>query len=188
MYYILCCFWFLLIAISWYVFHLSTKHAKVHGAYCLGIFQNGKDPTTLLGGIINAWFLHILVTNTAAILSWKHILLTVNSNLHKGNASRLYLVCYYCNKKGDRYSFPFFFFSVKGPFISYYFIWMAMIRNTLGKDFMKIVWVAIHHQSACRVVDTCHMKYKKKGPKRYHQKPYFLFIFISFITEGIPAL
>lgn len=26
------------------------KHSKVHGAYCLGIFQNGKDPTTLLGG------------------------------------------------------------------------------------------------------------------------------------------
>jgi len=24
----------------------------VHGAYCLGIFQNGKDPTTLLGGIV----------------------------------------------------------------------------------------------------------------------------------------
>ncbi|KAG5535552.1 hypothetical protein RHGRI_023349 [Rhododendron griersonianum] len=28
------------------------RHSKVHGAYCLGIFQNGKDPTTLLGGII----------------------------------------------------------------------------------------------------------------------------------------
>ncbi|XXG56973.1 hypothetical protein AAC387_Pa03g4256 [Persea americana] len=28
------------------------RHAKVHGAYCLGIFQNGKDPTTLLGGIV----------------------------------------------------------------------------------------------------------------------------------------
>lgn len=28
------------------------RHAKVPGAYCLGIFQNGKDPTTLLGGII----------------------------------------------------------------------------------------------------------------------------------------
>ena len=26
------------------------KHSKVRGAYCLGIFQNGKDPTTLLGG------------------------------------------------------------------------------------------------------------------------------------------
>ncbi|XP_023754331.1 aspartic proteinase 36 [Lactuca sativa] len=28
------------------------RHSKVHGAYCLGIFQNGKDPTTMLGGII----------------------------------------------------------------------------------------------------------------------------------------
>lgn len=28
------------------------RHSKVHGGYCLGIFQNGKDPTTLLGGII----------------------------------------------------------------------------------------------------------------------------------------
>ncbi|KAH9315061.1 hypothetical protein KI387_023688, partial [Taxus chinensis] len=28
------------------------QHSKVHGAYCLGIFQNGKDPTTLLGGIL----------------------------------------------------------------------------------------------------------------------------------------
>ena len=27
-------------------------HSKVHGAYCLGIFQNGKDPTTLVGGIV----------------------------------------------------------------------------------------------------------------------------------------
>ncbi|XP_049401187.1 aspartic proteinase 36-like isoform X2 [Solanum stenotomum] len=28
------------------------RHSKVRGAYCLGIFQNGKDATTLLGGII----------------------------------------------------------------------------------------------------------------------------------------
>ncbi|KAF6142398.1 hypothetical protein GIB67_033825 [Kingdonia uniflora] len=28
------------------------RHSKVIGAYCLGIFQNGKDPTTLLGGIV----------------------------------------------------------------------------------------------------------------------------------------
>ncbi|XP_006844329.2 aspartic proteinase-like protein 2 [Amborella trichopoda] len=28
------------------------RHSKVRGAYCLGVFQNGKDPTTLLGGII----------------------------------------------------------------------------------------------------------------------------------------
>ncbi|XP_038715791.1 aspartic proteinase 39 isoform X1 [Tripterygium wilfordii] len=28
------------------------RHTKVSGGYCLGIFQNGKDPTTLLGGIV----------------------------------------------------------------------------------------------------------------------------------------
>uniref|UniRef100_A0A7N0ZQQ0 Peptidase A1 domain-containing protein n=1 Tax=Kalanchoe fedtschenkoi TaxID=63787 RepID=A0A7N0ZQQ0_KALFE len=28
------------------------RHSKVRGAYCLGIFQNGKDPTTLLGAIV----------------------------------------------------------------------------------------------------------------------------------------
>ncbi|XP_076950943.1 aspartic proteinase 36-like isoform X1 [Bidens hawaiensis] len=28
------------------------RHARVSGAYCLGVFQNGNDPTTLLGGII----------------------------------------------------------------------------------------------------------------------------------------
>ncbi|KAK9061889.1 hypothetical protein SSX86_019073 [Deinandra increscens subsp. villosa] len=28
------------------------RHSRVRGAYCLGVFQNGKDPTTLLGGII----------------------------------------------------------------------------------------------------------------------------------------
>lgn len=28
------------------------KHSKVRGAYCLGVFQNGKDLTTLLGGIL----------------------------------------------------------------------------------------------------------------------------------------
>ncbi|KAJ9158968.1 hypothetical protein P3X46_024505 [Hevea brasiliensis] len=28
------------------------RHSKVRGAYCLGIFQNGHDPTTLLGGIL----------------------------------------------------------------------------------------------------------------------------------------
>ncbi|KAK9054126.1 hypothetical protein SSX86_025203 [Deinandra increscens subsp. villosa] len=28
------------------------RHSRVRGAYCLGVFQNGKDPTTLLGGIV----------------------------------------------------------------------------------------------------------------------------------------
>ncbi|KAK8945660.1 Aspartic proteinase PCS1 [Platanthera guangdongensis] len=35
------------------------RHSKVHGAYCLGFFQNGNDRTTLLGGIVAR---NILVT------------------------------------------------------------------------------------------------------------------------------
>ncbi|KAJ9540791.1 hypothetical protein OSB04_027297 [Centaurea solstitialis] len=31
---------------------LFAQHSKVRGAYCLGIFANVKDPTTLLGGIV----------------------------------------------------------------------------------------------------------------------------------------
>ncbi|KAA3473822.1 aspartic proteinase-like protein 2 [Gossypium australe] len=41
------------VSFSKWVFLLSyilfMKHSKVQGAYCLGIFQNGMDPTTLLG-------------------------------------------------------------------------------------------------------------------------------------------
>ncbi|POO00777.1 Aspartic peptidase [Trema orientale] len=28
------------------------RHSKVRGAYCLGVFPNGRDPTTLIGGIV----------------------------------------------------------------------------------------------------------------------------------------
>ncbi|CAA3013199.1 aspartic ase 2 [Olea europaea subsp. europaea] len=38
--------------LSLYPENYLFRHSKVHGAYCLGIFQNGKDPTTLLGGIV----------------------------------------------------------------------------------------------------------------------------------------
>lgn len=41
------------------------RHSKVHGAYCLGIFQNGKDPTTLLGGVI--------VRNTLVMYDREHL-------------------------------------------------------------------------------------------------------------------
>ncbi|XP_047319985.1 aspartic proteinase 36-like [Impatiens glandulifera] len=40
------------------------RHSKVPGAYCLGVFQNGKDPTTLLGGIV--------VRNTLVIYDREH--------------------------------------------------------------------------------------------------------------------
>ncbi|XP_057449579.1 aspartic proteinase 36-like [Lotus japonicus] len=39
-------------------------HSKVRGAYCLGVFSNGKDPTTLLGGIV--------VRNTLVIYDREH--------------------------------------------------------------------------------------------------------------------
>lgn len=41
------------------------KHSKVPGAYCLGVFQNGKDPTTLLGGI--------MVRNTLVTYDREHL-------------------------------------------------------------------------------------------------------------------
>ncbi|GMH24063.1 hypothetical protein Nepgr_025906 [Nepenthes gracilis] len=41
------------------------KHTRVRGAYCLGIFQSGKDPTTLLGGII--------VRNTLVMYDREHL-------------------------------------------------------------------------------------------------------------------
>ncbi|TYI89063.1 hypothetical protein E1A91_D03G028000v1 [Gossypium mustelinum] len=34
------------------IFPTVELHSKVRGSYCLGIFQNEKEPTTLLGGII----------------------------------------------------------------------------------------------------------------------------------------
>ena len=45
---LICCDWLFFLHLIW--FHVCVKHSKVHGAYCLGIFQNEKDPTTLLGG------------------------------------------------------------------------------------------------------------------------------------------
>lgn len=40
------------------------QHSKVRGAYCLGVFSNGNDPTTLLGGIV--------VRNTLVIYDREH--------------------------------------------------------------------------------------------------------------------
>lgn len=41
------------------------RHSKEHGAYCLGVFQNGNDPTTLLGGVI--------VRNTLVMYDREHL-------------------------------------------------------------------------------------------------------------------
>ncbi|WMV41922.1 hypothetical protein MTR67_035307 [Solanum verrucosum] len=47
------------------------RHSKVRGAYCFGIFQNGKDPTTLLGGIIVCNTLVSYDRENARIGFWK---------------------------------------------------------------------------------------------------------------------
>ncbi|KAJ6997448.1 aspartic proteinase-like protein 2 [Populus alba x Populus x berolinensis] len=47
------------------------RHSKVHGAYCLGIFQNGKDPTTLLGGIVVRNTLVLYDRENSKIGFWK---------------------------------------------------------------------------------------------------------------------
>ncbi|XP_021755186.1 aspartic proteinase nepenthesin-1-like [Chenopodium quinoa] len=47
------------------------KHSKVRGAYCLGVFQNGKDPTTLLGGIIVRNTLVTYDRNSLKVGFWK---------------------------------------------------------------------------------------------------------------------
>ncbi|GAB4849024.1 hypothetical protein Ancab_003836 [Ancistrocladus abbreviatus] len=54
------------------------QHSKVRGAYCLGIFQNGKDPTTLLGGIV--------VRNTLVMYDREHL----KVGFWKTNCSRLW--------------------------------------------------------------------------------------------------
>lgn len=41
------------------------RHSKEHGAYCLGVFQNGNDPSTLLGGVI--------VRNTLVMYDREHL-------------------------------------------------------------------------------------------------------------------
>ncbi|PSS21247.1 Aspartic proteinase-like protein [Actinidia chinensis var. chinensis] len=54
------------------------RHSKVRGAYCLGVFHNGKDPTTLLGGII--------VRNTLVMYDREH----ENIGFWKTNCSELW--------------------------------------------------------------------------------------------------
>ncbi|CAN4108700.1 unnamed protein product [Withania somnifera] len=47
------------------------QHFKVHGAYCLGIFLNGKNPTSLLGGIVVRNTLVTYDRENARIGFWK---------------------------------------------------------------------------------------------------------------------
>jgi hypothetical protein len=51
-------------SVLFFFFLVLLKHTKVSGAYCLGIFPNGDDPTTLLGGMFNfLWNMLFLFCN-----------------------------------------------------------------------------------------------------------------------------
>ncbi|XP_010277145.1 PREDICTED: aspartic proteinase-like protein 2 [Nelumbo nucifera] len=63
------------------------RHSKVRGAYCLGIFQNGKDPTTLLGGIIVRNTLVTYDRENEKIGFWKTNCSELWKRLHISNAS-----------------------------------------------------------------------------------------------------
>lgn len=63
------------------------RHSKVDGAYCLGVFQNGKDPTTLLGGIIVRNTLVTYDRHNEKIGFWKTNCSELWERLHIGGAS-----------------------------------------------------------------------------------------------------
>ncbi|CAL5071973.1 unnamed protein product [Urochloa decumbens] len=62
------------------------RHSKVDGAYCLGVFQNGKDPTTLLGGIIVRNTLVTYDRHSEKIGFWKTNCSELWERLHIGGA------------------------------------------------------------------------------------------------------
>ncbi|GAV58771.1 Asp domain-containing protein [Cephalotus follicularis] len=62
------------------------RHSKVHGAFCLGIFQNGKDPTTLLGGIVVRNTLVMYDREHSQIGLWKTNCSELWERLHINNA------------------------------------------------------------------------------------------------------
>ncbi|CAN1191218.1 Aspartic proteinase 36 [Linum perenne] len=47
------------------------RHSRVKGAYCLGVFPNGKDPTTLLGGIVTRNTLVVYDRENVKVGFWK---------------------------------------------------------------------------------------------------------------------
>ncbi|PWA90726.1 eukaryotic aspartyl protease family protein [Artemisia annua] len=62
------------------------RHSRVSGAYCLGIFQNGKDPTTLLGGIIVRNTFVMYDREHEKIGFWKTNCSDIWENLHVASA------------------------------------------------------------------------------------------------------
>ncbi|XP_022149435.1 aspartyl protease family protein 1-like isoform X2 [Momordica charantia] len=61
------------------------RHSKVHGAYCLGIFENGNDQTTLLGGIIVRNTLVMYDRENSKIGFWKTNCSELWERLHISN-------------------------------------------------------------------------------------------------------
>ncbi|CAM0906563.1 unnamed protein product [Alopecurus aequalis] len=68
------------------VFPEVDMHSKVEGAYCLGVFQNGKDPTTLLGGIVVRNTLVTYDRHNEKIGFWKTNCSELWERLHIGEA------------------------------------------------------------------------------------------------------
>ncbi|CAA6655235.1 unnamed protein product [Spirodela intermedia] len=65
------------------------RHSKVLGAYCLGIFKNENDPTTLLGGIIVRNTLVMYDRANQKVGFWKTNCSQLLEKLHFGDSSLL---------------------------------------------------------------------------------------------------
>ncbi|KAL2348346.1 hypothetical protein Fmac_002346 [Flemingia macrophylla] len=63
------------------------QHSKVRGAYCLGVFPNDKDPTTLLGGIVVRNTLVMYDREHTRIGFWKTNCTDLWGRLHISDAS-----------------------------------------------------------------------------------------------------
>ncbi|XP_042452749.1 aspartic proteinase nepenthesin-2-like [Zingiber officinale] len=62
------------------------RHSKVSGGYCLGVFQNGRDQTTLLGGIVVRNTLVTYDRQNERIGFWKTNCSELWERLHVGGA------------------------------------------------------------------------------------------------------
>ncbi|CAJ2646113.1 unnamed protein product [Trifolium pratense] len=62
------------------------RHSKVRGAYCLGVFSNGRDPTTLLGGIFVRNTLVMYDRENSKIGFWKTNCSELWERLHVSDA------------------------------------------------------------------------------------------------------
>ncbi|CAA7055918.1 unnamed protein product [Microthlaspi erraticum] len=58
------------------------RHSKVRGAYCLGVFPNGKDHTTLLGGIVVRNTLVVYDRENSKVGFWRTNCSELSDRLH----------------------------------------------------------------------------------------------------------